>query len=88
MLKALAHPIRLRIVAILCDQDEHVSNLAKRLNLNQAMVSQQLRILRMRGLVKATRKNGYAHYELGKSHLKQMVSCIETCLFDRGATIP
>ena len=79
ILKALAHPLRLRIVAILCQGHEHVSGLAERLGVKQAVVSQQLRILRMRGLVQCQRIDGFAHYDLGEPRLAQLVACIEQC---------
>ena len=79
ILKALAHPIRIRIVAILCSGQEHVNGLAKQLNLQQAIVSQHLRILRMRGLVGVIRKNGHAYYQLAEPQLKELIGCLEKC---------
>jgi ArsR family transcriptional regulator len=79
ILNAVAHPLRLRIVAILCDGDEHVNGLAERLGAPQAIVSQQLRILRMKGLVGATRENGRARYRLVETNLRGLVSCVERC---------
>ena len=46
-LKALAHPARLRVIAALCEQEESVIGLSQRLDVPQAILSQQLRILRM-----------------------------------------
>ena len=46
VLKAVAHPLRIRIVAILAEKDENVTALAETLEAPQAIVSQQLRILR------------------------------------------
>ena len=79
MLKALGHPARLRIVATLCAGDWTVGGLAERLALPQAIVSQQLRILRMSGLVHADRKQGFAHYRLAEPRLRQLVKCLEGC---------
>lgn len=79
VLKAVAHPLRLRIVAILCRGDEHVSALADELDAPQAVVSQQLRILRMNGLVEARRKNGFARYRLLEPALRDLVGCMERC---------
>ncbi len=36
VLKALAHPIRLRIIAILCEEDTHVNAMAERLDVSAA----------------------------------------------------
>ena len=78
VLKAIAHPVRLRIVANLCAGEAHVNALAAQLDVSQAIVSQQLRILRMSGLVEVTRQNGYAIYSIANAHLKDLLDCIET----------
>jgi ArsR family transcriptional regulator len=79
MLKALAHPIRLRIVGLLCQGKEHVTGLSERLGTPQAVVSQQLRILRMKGLVLVEREEGFAYYSLGEPQLRNLVKCVEKC---------
>ena len=79
MLKALGHPIRLQIVALLCEEALHVSALAERLGVAQAVVSQQLGILRMRGLVASRRQGGLAIYRLAEPRLRQLVDCMEGC---------
>ena len=79
VLKAVAHPLRLRIVATLCRGEENVSGLAERLGAPQAIVSQQLRILRLHGLVAAVRENGFARYRLAEPQLRTLVACMEKC---------
>jgi ArsR family transcriptional regulator len=79
VLKAVAHPLRLRIVALLCDQDENVSALAEKLDASQAIVSQQLRILRSHGLVAVSREGGFATYRLAEQNLRGLVRCMEKC---------
>jgi DNA-binding transcriptional ArsR family regulator len=78
-LKALAHPVRLRIVAILCEADETVGELAQRLALKQAIVSQQLRVLRMARLVDTARERGFVRYSLAEPRLRELVRCLEGC---------
>jgi ArsR family transcriptional regulator len=79
MLKALAHPARLRIVAALSEGRVSVGDLALRLGLAQAIVSQQLRILRSEGLVEFERSDGYALYTLAGPRLREMLKCLEKC---------
>ncbi len=79
VLKAVAHPLRVRIVAILCRGEQHVSALAEALDAPQAIVSQQLRILRLHDLVAATRQDGFAYYRLAEPQLRSLVSCMEKC---------
>ncbi len=82
VLKAVAHPLRLRIVATLCGAEAHVSGLAERLGKPRPIVSQQLRILRDHGLVEAARANGFAVYRIREPALRDLVCCMEKC--DRG----
>jgi len=49
--KALSNPIRLKIVAGLCEHECNVGLIQKNLSVPQATVSQHLRILRMTGIV-------------------------------------
>jgi ArsR family transcriptional regulator len=79
VLKAVAHPLRIRIVAILAEGDENVTALAEKLEAPQAIVSQQLRILRSQGLVDAARENGFARYRLVQTSLRTLVACMESC---------
>ena len=79
VLKAVAHPLRLRIVASLCEAQANVGDLAERLGATQAIVSQQLRILRSHGLVAATRAGGFARYRLVERNLRGLVRCMEKC---------
>ncbi|MCB9558201.1 MAG: winged helix-turn-helix transcriptional regulator [Deltaproteobacteria bacterium] len=79
VLKALAHPLRLRIVSLLCVEPRHVTALSDLLCEKQAVISQQLRILRMRGVVRVERSGGYANYHLAEPRLRQLVHCMEGC---------
>ena len=78
-LKALAHPLRLRIVALLCAGEAHVTALVEALETPQPLVSQQLRILRAQGLVEASREDGFAYYRLAEPALRELVCCMEKC---------
>ncbi len=79
ILKAVAHPLRLRIIALLCHEEQHVSGLTARLGARQSVVSQQLRILRMRRLVDVTRVGGFARYRILEPQLRNLVQCMEGC---------
>ena len=85
ILKAVAHPLRLRIVATLCAGDQNVNGLSELLGAKQSIVSQQLRILRMHDLVRVTRQNGFALYSLAEPHLEVLVGCMGQCVAERCA---
>lgn len=79
VVKALAHPLRLGIVACLCEGDACVGGLVERLGARQTAVSQQLRILRMAGLVEVARQRGGAIYRLAEPRLRDLVACLSGC---------
>jgi DNA-binding transcriptional ArsR family regulator len=55
--RALAHPIRIRILEILSESDRSVQELQDELKVDQPLVSQQLAVLRGKNIV-ASRKLG------------------------------
>ncbi|BEQ15915.1 ArsR/SmtB family transcription factor [Desulfoferula mesophila] len=79
MVKAIAHPVRLRIISLLCQSDQRVIFMAERLERTPAAVSQQLRILRMSGLVSTERREGEVFYTLANPQLRQLLACLDGC---------
>jgi DNA-binding transcriptional ArsR family regulator len=53
--KALAHPVRIRILELLVRQDRSVQELQEALRLEQPVVSQQLAVLRNTSIVSGTK---------------------------------
>lgn len=76
LFKSLADPTRLRIVAALSESERCVHELTQELELNQPAVSQQLRILRDRGVVRSRREGRHVYYGLDDRHVQE--------LFERG----
>ena len=62
--KALAHPVRIRILEILVAGDRSVQELQESLDLDQPTVSQQLAILRSKNVVVATKVGTSVRYAL------------------------
>jgi DNA-binding transcriptional ArsR family regulator len=79
VLKALAHPLRLRLVATLCQDERNVQELCGLLDARQALVSQHLSVLRMVGLVAAERSGGTATYSIKEPGLRNLVKCLTGC---------
>jgi DNA-binding transcriptional ArsR family regulator len=79
VLKALAHPLRLRLVAALCQEDRNVQQLCTLLDVRQSLVSQHLSVLRMVGLLSADRSGGTATYTLKEPNLRNLVACLTGC---------
>jgi len=72
LLKALAHPGRLQIVAELTDRDRCVHELVDALGTAQPTVSQHLQVLRAARLVRATRVGKENRYTLADHHVSHI----------------
>ena len=71
---ALADPTRLKLVKLLCQQQEAnalcVNALAGILGVTQSAVSQHLRILKAIGLVRGERRSYHIHYYINRDKLR------------------
>ena len=73
LFKALAHPIRIRILELLRRGEMSVGQLQAELGIEGSNVSQQLAILRMKNLVD-TRKDGNSiHYRLRDTQVNDLL---------------
>ncbi len=79
IMKSLGHPVRLRIVDLLAHEANYVGALAEQVGVSQAILSQQIAILRTRGLVRRRREAGRAVYSLAEPHLRELVGCLKQC---------
>jgi DNA-binding transcriptional ArsR family regulator len=74
MFQALAHPVRLRILDLLAQEEACVCHLTTALGKRQPYVSQQLAALREAGLV-ADRKDGLmVYYRLSDERVRDLLS--------------
>jgi ArsR family transcriptional regulator len=62
--KALAHPIRIRLLDCLRDGEKGVNELSEALQIEQANVSQQLAILRVRNIVVGKKSGSNVYYSV------------------------
>ena len=60
--KALAHPVRIRLLEVLRHGERSVQELQAALDLDQAIVSQQLAVLRAKQVVTARKEGTTVHY--------------------------
>ena len=64
---------------MLCEGDQRVIGMARGMGRPQSAVSQQLRILRMSGLVSTVKAGGEVRYTLAEPRLKELVNCLQRC---------
>jgi ArsR family transcriptional regulator len=77
LLKALAHPTRLCIVHGLVSRGEcNVSGIQHCLEMPQSTVSQQLAILKLKGIVRSERSGTEVRYSVGNDKAREIVSVL------------
>lgn len=74
LLKVLAHPLRLRIVQTLVPRELTVKQIWTRLDISQAVASQQLAILKGRGVVSCRRERNTMVYHLESPIVRKMMA--------------
>ncbi len=80
MLKALAHPMRLAIVALISENKTcTVSHIQEVLGLEQAVVSQQLSVLKSRNVLVCEREGKNSVYSLKYACVSTIVNCLNQC---------
>lgn len=78
MLRAVAHPIRLRILDYLRNEGEArtVSQIEAASGAQQAVVSQQLRILKDQGVLSSQRQGNFVYYSVATPNVLLILDCI------------
>ncbi|HBF31438.1 MAG TPA: transcriptional regulator [Rhizobium sp.] len=76
LLKALSHENRLLILCILCKGERTVGELEEMLQLQQAIVSQQLARLRGDGMVESRREGRQIYYSIANPSVNDVVALL------------
>ena len=76
-LKVMAHPVRLRMIQMLLDQDYTVGELAEACNIASHMASEHLRLMQHCGLMKSRKEGRKVFYQIAEPHLSSIMGCIE-----------
>jgi ArsR family transcriptional regulator len=71
--KALAHPLRIRILERLVTGEHSVLELQRALGVDQPIVSQQLAVLRAKRIVRARKVGTTVHYTVGDPELRALL---------------
>lgn len=79
-LRVMAHPLRLRIVEILMQEELPVHRIAELCNLPANQASEHLRLMSGRGLLDSRRRGRSVYYHISNSRLPSLINCIRsTC---------
>ena len=80
--KAIGHPIRIRVLELLSEDEQSVSDLLGAIDVGQAYLSQQLGVLRRAGLVNARREGSHVLYALADARMAELLAVARKMLVD------
>jgi len=76
VLKAVAHPLRLQIVEALQDGELSVGEIVDALGEKQAVTSQQLTMMKDRGVLASRREGAKVFYRILNPHVIHVLDCV------------
>jgi len=76
-LKALAHPVRLRMVQLLLRGRYTVGELAEDCRIPDNVASENLRLMQRCGFLASEREGRRVYYRVAEPHLKDLMNCVE-----------
>ncbi len=76
VLKAIAHPVRLQIVELLQAEEMCVGDIAETLGGKQAITSQQLNMMKAKGVLSCRRDGARVYYRIENRNVIKLLDCI------------
>jgi ArsR family transcriptional regulator len=73
-LKAMSHPLRLKILCILGDREVSVQDIVDQVGTSQSNISQHLAILRDKGILASRKDANRVYYRVGDSRTLKLIS--------------
>lgn len=72
-LKAMSHPLRLKILCILGNQEVSVQDIVDQVGTSQSNISQHLAILREKGILSSTKQANRVYYRVSDSGILRLI---------------
>lgn len=73
-LKAMSHPLRLKVLCTLNDQELSVQEIVEEVGTSQSNISQHLGIMRDKGILKARKNANKVYYRVGDPRTLKLIS--------------
>ncbi len=83
-LKAIAHPLRLKILCVLGDQEACVQEIVEAVGTSQSNISQHLAILREKSVLSTRKDANRVFYRVGDPRILQLVSMMREVFCGEG----
>lgn len=72
-LKAMSHPLRLRILCLLADTEVNVQDIVSEVGTSQSNISQHLAILRDKGIIAARKDANRVYYRVQDGRILKLI---------------
>jgi len=82
-LKAMSHPLRLKILCTLGDQEISVQDIVDQVGTSQSNISQHLAILRDKGILASRKDANRVYYRVGDSRTLRLISMMRDVFCSR-----
>jgi ArsR family transcriptional regulator len=76
-LKAMSHPLRLKILCTLGDQEVSVQGIVENVGTSQSNISQHLAILRDKGILASRKDANRVYYRVGDARTLRLISMMQ-----------
>ncbi len=76
VLKAIAHPVRLQIVELLQSGEMRVGDIVEALGGKQAITSQQLNMMKAKGVLSCRRDGARVYYQIENKNVIKLLRCV------------
>ena len=76
VLKAVAHPVRLRIVELLVPGEMCVGDIVRALSEKQSITSQQLNMMKDKGVLACRRDGAKVYYRIENKNVIRLLDCV------------
>jgi DNA-binding transcriptional ArsR family regulator len=76
ILKTVAHPVRLQIIDLLEKGERTVSEISECLGVQQPYTSQQLNIMKVKGVLSSRRNGNQVYYAIANQSVVKVIHCV------------
>ncbi|QLG89781.1 winged helix-turn-helix transcriptional regulator [Chitinibacter bivalviorum] len=75
-MKAMSHPLRLKILCVLADQEVSVQDIVDRVGTTQSNISQHLALMREKGVLRTRKDANRVYYRVGDVRTLEVISML------------
>ncbi len=77
VMKSLSHPVRLKILCCILEQEQGVNDLAKFCEISQSAMSQFLKRMKAEGVLRSRRDHNFVFYSISDKKLLELLRAIK-----------